>query len=327
MLNGCEITRPCALDPEHAVSSAAAALARLGYEIKEHRGWHAELKIPGKLRSPRFLDYAHHVLVDGQPGTLRFRFTTGAVASSVSDDDRKELEARVDHVIGVLLGEPTRVGAEDVEVKPAVRPAQPEIGERLARIDSLCVELLSKVEAGPEILREFVSQPAVTVRSVRATCHELARRESELREMVGGDERLLKERTGLAERIERETDLVVRQRLGAALAALDDQLRQRQELATAATRLEAESTRILYTLESLITQVLRVESADSASADVTGAAVRQSLEHLGLEVGAVAEALEAVHCEQVSPVVAVSLEAERAPAAIELRPSAYKKEP
>jgi hypothetical protein len=67
------------------------------------------------------------------------------------------------------------------------------------------------------------------------------------------------------------------------------------ELGTAASRLEAEHTRLYYTLESLYTQVLRVRTADAASEDVAGAGLRKSVEQIGAEMEALEEALEEVH--------------------------------
>jgi hypothetical protein len=84
-------------------------------------------------------------------------------------------------------------------------------------------------------------------------------------------------------------------RLAAALAALDAQRDQRQELARAAARFDAEHTRISYTLESLHTQVVRMRSADSSSVDVAGAGLRRSLDMLSHEVNALADALERVN--------------------------------
>ena len=95
--------------------------------------------------------------------------------------------------------------------------------------------------------------------------------------------------------MEAEKDAVVKDRLSSALKVLEEQRRQRAELATAASRLEAEHMRLYYTLENLYTQVLRVRTADSASEDVAGAGLRQSVEQLGAEMEAVTEALEDVH--------------------------------
>ncbi|MBV9108037.1 MAG: hypothetical protein JO306_01365, partial [Gemmatimonadetes bacterium] len=145
---------------------------------------------------------------------------------------------------------------------------QPQVGvspgpdPRLGRVDALCDKILAELKAAPRALQDFVHQPDETVKSLRLACHELVRRELELRAAAPEVEldRLRREREGLAARQARERDEVVRQRLSGALAALDEQLVQRAELATAASRLDAEYTRLYYTLEGLYTQVLRVKS-------------------------------------------------------------------
>jgi hypothetical protein len=65
--------------------------------------------------------------------------------------------------------------------------------------------------------------------------------------------------------------------------------------------MEAERTRLGYTLENLYTQVLRVRSADARSAEVAGTGLRQSVDRLGEEIGALAEALESVHASPGDP--------------------------
>jgi hypothetical protein len=179
--------------------------------------------------------------------------------------------------------------------------AAPTPGEamdpRVAKVDTLCGKLLAEFRGGPAVLREVVHAPERTVEALRKGCHELARRERELRALSTPEEsrRLESEREALATRISTETDTVVRERLTGALAALDEQRRQRAELTTAANRLEAEHTRLYYTLESLYAQVLRVRSADTAGEDLAGAGLRRSMEQLGAEVDAVTQALEEVH--------------------------------
>jgi seryl-tRNA synthetase len=105
----------------------------------------------------------------------------------------------------------------------------------------------------------------------------------------------MREREALQKRINGESDEVTKMRLAAALAALDAQRDQRQELTRAAARFDAEHTRISYTLESLYTQVVRMRSADSSSVDVAGAGLRRSLDMLSQEVNALADALERVN--------------------------------
>ncbi|MFL5388661.1 MAG: hypothetical protein ACJ79C_08040, partial [Myxococcales bacterium] len=99
--------------------------------------------------------------------------------------------------------------------------------------------------------------------------------------------------------VETESDEVAKLRLSSALAALEQQRDQRQELARSAGRFDAEHTRISYTLESLYTQIVRMRSADSSSVDVAGAGLRRSLDLLSHEVNALADALERVNRGEV----------------------------
>jgi hypothetical protein len=203
------------------------------------------------------------------------------------------LQARQQQDLGE--GEEAREEAPERRAE-AEAPRQAE-DPRTARVDALCDKLLAELRAGPGVLREVVHQPEQTVEGLRKSCHELARRERELRALSPPEEerRLEEERARLAARVESERDEVVKERLESALRLLDEQRKQRAELATAASRLEAEHMRLYYTLENLYTQVLRVRSADAAGADVAGAGLRRSVEQLGLEMDAVAEALEEVH--------------------------------
>ena len=184
------------------------------------------------------------------------------------------------------------------EAAPLLESTQVEAADpRMARVDALCDKLLTEVSSGPGVLREVVHAPEQTVEALRRSCHELARRERELRALSSPEDerRLADEHAMLAARVEAEQDAVVKERFAAALAVLDEQRNERAELATAAARLEAEHTRLYYTLEHLYTQVLRVRTADVASEDVAGAGLRHSVEQLGAEMEAVTEALEDVH--------------------------------
>ncbi|WNG62476.1 hypothetical protein F0U59_05400 [Archangium gephyra] len=200
---------------------------------------------------------------------------------------------------GLGEGQVTQEDAREEASERSVGAEAPRQAEdpRTARVDTLCDKLLAELRAGPGVLREVVHQPEQTVEGLRKSCHELARRERELRALSPPEEerRLEEERARLAARVESERDEVVKERLEGALRLLDEQRKQRAELATAASRLEAEHMRLYYTLENLYTQVLRVRSADAAGADVAGAGLRRSVEQLGLEMDAVAEALEEVH--------------------------------
>src|SRR6266851_2016019 len=188
--------------------------------------------------------------------------------------------------------------AEDRSIQaPAGEKVPGEIEQSLARVDQWGDRLLAEVKRGPDVLLDVLRKPEETVEAIRQGCHALAKREAELRALVTteDDARLSKER--------------------AALVALDEQRKQRAELLTAASRMEAERTRLSYVLESLYTQVLRVRSADSASAQVAGQGLKKSLESLGDEVGALADALESVNRDEqlIAPVSSPSEASPQAP--------------
>lgn len=215
--------------------------------------------------------------------------TRGSAPAELPEDREQDSEEREEE--SQRQGE----GKRDADAR---QPSPPDpTSEADARVDAVCDKLLAEVRAGPNILREVVRNPEQTVEALRTSCKDLSRRERELRALYTPEDerRLASERDALSARIEAEKDLVAQGRLKEALAALDAQRRQRAELATAAARLGAEHTRLYYTLENLYAQVLRVRSADTASADVAGAGLRKSLEQLGNEMDAVAEALESVH--------------------------------
>ena len=174
---------------------------------------------------------------------------------------------------------------------PVAHPPDPKV----VRIQSLCDKLLSELESGPPIVREVVTEPRATIAGLRQACLETARRERELRSVLAAQDEsvLVAERDGLAARLSNEQDAIVRDRLGQALAALEQQLVHRAALATAATRLEAENTRILYTLENVHMQLLRARSTDMGAPEL-GGKLRDSLRELGTQIEAVAEALELV---------------------------------
>jgi len=176
-------------------------------------------------------------------------------------------------------------------------PAVAAITARESRVDGICDRLLSELKGGPPLLRELLRNPEETIEALRAASRELARRERNLRAALTDEEggRLDRERTALSARVDATSDAVVKERLSGALAALDTQLTHRAELSTAVARIEAEGTRILYSLESLRAQVLRALAADSAASEVTRESLKGGLETLGAEIDAVATALEEVH--------------------------------
>ena len=175
--------------------------------------------------------------------------------------------------------------------------APPQLDPRDARVDGICDKILAELRVAPEVVKEIFRKPEETIAALRTTCRDLTRRERDVRKFLSPEEdlRLSREHDALRKRVETESDEVAKLRLSSALAALEQQRDQRQELARSAARFEAEHTRISYTLESLYTQIVRMRSADSASVDVAGAGLRRSLDMLSQEANALADALEKVN--------------------------------
>jgi hypothetical protein len=185
---------------------------------------------------------------------------------------------------------PERTGGPTRESAAPVDP-------RVTRVDEICARLERDLKDSPKAVRESLHKPEQTVRSLRDACHALVDREASLRQRLSpeDDARLDREQRELESKVAIETDAVTRDRLQAALRLLENQRAQRSELRTQASRLAAEHTRLLYTLEGIYTQVLKAKSADAASADVVGAGLRRDLEGWANEISAVADALEDVH--------------------------------
>jgi len=214
------------------------------------------------------------LVVDGAPFWLLF-----IAVWMIFEGARRLIGSRVAEVDGERVVDETGVDA------------------RLARVDELCDQLLADIRSGPAVLREVVQRPEQTVEALRDGVHALERREREIRALARpeDDARLQSERESLQRRLAVEQDAVTRQRLGQALEALEQQRTQRASLLTAASRLEAERTRLLYTLEGLHTQVLALRStAEAGQEEAAAERLRQSLDTLSSEVSAVAGALESV---------------------------------
>lgn len=189
--------------------------------------------------------------------------------------------------------EPRRPEAATEKAAPS-KPVPEETPEPLARVDALCAALLESFRDGPDALKEVLHRPERTLNAVKDACHALYHREEALRKIASPeeDERLRYERLELTRKLDGAPDAVVRERLGAAIQSLDRQMEGRKALATSAARLEAERTRLRYTLEALQTEVLRVKSADTGAAGVQG--IEQELARVGEELTAVADSIDAV---------------------------------
>jgi hypothetical protein len=171
------------------------------------------------------------------------------------------------------------------------------VDTRAARIDEVCNKLLAALKDAPASVRDFLSTPEATVEGLRKSCQELLKREIALRDLARPEEieRLRQERAGLEARIAAESDELVRTRLQGALAALDNQRAQQAEVLKSANRLEAERTRLGYTLDGLYAQVMRVRTAGAEDGEIVQAGLRTSLDQLREEMNALADAVESVN--------------------------------
>jgi carbonic anhydrase/acetyltransferase-like protein (isoleucine patch superfamily) len=187
--------------------------------------------------------------------------------------------------------------------------ALPVSDERTAKIDAVCDKLQSELDAAPTVARDFLGAQINALQALRGTCHDLVRRELAIRGEASPAqmERLEKEYAQIRGRLDTEKDSAVRTSLQAALEAIDAQKAERLKLSSAADRLDAEQTRLLFTLESVSTQLFRLRTASSSSASQPELA--SSLSQLNREIDAIADALEEVaRPELTSAVVPVSQE-------------------
>jgi hypothetical protein len=161
-------------------------------------------------------------------------------------------------------------------------------------------KLENEWSASPDTVRSFLGGSEDTLAALRATCEALERRERALRFEV--DEasllRLDEERKALQQRIDAQPDEQIKSSLRGAVQALDEQKRQREQVRLAADRLSAEQTRLLYTLEGLAAQFVRMRTAGSESAP--RAELEQSVLQLRDELNAISDALEAVKMRAVA---------------------------
>jgi carbonic anhydrase/acetyltransferase-like protein (isoleucine patch superfamily) len=174
---------------------------------------------------------------------------------------------------------------------PSLRaPAQPPVADpRQARLTAVCDKLEAELRASPR-MREFLGGSEQTIATLRRTCEDLARRERELRDESDAT-RLGEERAGLEKRIAQERDELTANSLRGALTAIDGQKRQREILGVRAERLDAEQTRLLYTLEGLASQFVRLRTSGGQPAP---AELEFSVAQLSAELDAISDALDDV---------------------------------
>jgi carbonic anhydrase/acetyltransferase-like protein (isoleucine patch superfamily) len=189
----------------------------------------------------------------------------------------------------LAAGATLRATRETKRDTPVVALADP----RAEQFNTLCNRLEVELQRSSAALRSFLSASDRTVPALRKVGLDLVAREQGLRREVAPEllARLERERVLVEARRAEATDDKVRDSLALALRAIDEQRSQRQLLARGADRIEAEVTRLQWTLEGLLAQLVAVNQRGDT-------AVTPGLEH-GLkrvrdELTAVTEALEPV---------------------------------
>jgi carbonic anhydrase/acetyltransferase-like protein (isoleucine patch superfamily) len=175
-------------------------------------------------------------------------------------------------------------------------PPRPSVGRDPAelRTAAVCDRLVSELRAAPEHVRSFLGASDSTIASLRRTCEDLFRREqalyAELDPAALG--RLDEEKSAVDARLATESDERIRRSLSGVVVAIDEQRRQRELLRVSADRLQAERMRLVYTLEGLASQFVRLRTAGADAGGAVAADLEQGVKELGAELDAIADALE-----------------------------------
>jgi carbonic anhydrase/acetyltransferase-like protein (isoleucine patch superfamily) len=178
---------------------------------------------------------------------------------------------------------------------PGFLPTPPPArGPAEARTAIVCDRLVSELRSAPQSVRSFLGTSEATIVSLRHTCEDLLRREQALRVELdpGATGRLDEEKRALEQRLLSETDERIRNSLVGAMAAIDEQRRQRELLRVSAERLQAERMRLIYTLEGLVSQFVRLRTAGAEAGRAPGVDLEEGVKQLGAELDAIADALE-----------------------------------
>ncbi len=162
------------------------------------------------------------------------------------------------------------------------------------RANAACDRLASELRAAPEHVRAFLGTSEGTLASLRRTCEDLLRREQAVRAELEAPPlgRLENEKRELEARLNATTDERIRRSLTGAVAAIDEQRRQRELLRLSADRLQAERMRLVYTLEGLASQFVRLRTAGEEAGRASVTDLEQGVRDLGAELDAIADALE-----------------------------------
>jgi hypothetical protein len=106
--------------------------------------------------------------------------------------------------------------------------------------------------------------------------------------------RLDQEKAAIEARLGKASDEQVRRSLAGAVKAIAAQQEQRKLLQNSADRLEAELTRLIWTVDGMGTELVRLRTAGAELYQGSTAEIARSVEQLQDEINNIAQALEEV---------------------------------
>jgi carbonic anhydrase/acetyltransferase-like protein (isoleucine patch superfamily) len=174
---------------------------------------------------------------------------------------------------------------------------------RAEQIRKACDRLEEEYARAPAPVRAMFGETRTTLSSLRRTCLDLVARERGLRAEASPEalERLEQEKAAIEARLALASDEQVKRSLSGAVTAIAAQQDQRKLLQNKADRLEAELTRLIWTVDGMGTELVRVRTAGTEFYQGSTAEIARSVEQLQDEINNIAQALEEVNSEQGAP--------------------------
>ncbi|MBJ6763831.1 hypothetical protein JGU66_23915 [Myxococcaceae bacterium JPH2] len=170
-----------------------------------------------------------------------------------------------------------------------------EVDPRQVRLDGICDRLELELRQSSPELRKAMGVSESTVTALRQMCLRVLTREKLLRAEAAPQTMSLleQEKAELERKRDAASDPAVQRSLGSAVQAISEQQRHRALLQKSADRLDAELTRLQWTLDGMSTQLVRLRSA-GLEATSPDANTLDGLQQLYGEIDAIAEGLEEV---------------------------------
>lgn len=168
---------------------------------------------------------------------------------------------------------------------------------RAEQIRNACNHLEDEYARAPELVRTMFGDPHGALSSLRSTCLDLVTRERALRAEASPEAlaRLDQEKAAIEARLALASDEQVQRSLSGAITAISAQQEQRKRLQNQADRLDAELTRLIWIVDGMGTELVRVRTAGAEFSQGSSADIARSVEQLKDEIDNIAQALEEVN--------------------------------